>query len=455
MNNKQKTDDEAIKEFLTEVGQSVRWLFNCFLDFPLVFVQLGIVIVGWVGFLNQQYFWALFMVIAGTGAVLLIKPRLANEYLRRKARRKTLAIMTKSFYRPEDGLDASRFIKVKRTKMKGVFHLQLKTPLGRCDKDVMSLMPGIAAALRLQTILEVDEDPRAGVVVVVLGLISPLDADLDGSQAQVLNLTPHQQQDPYLWLEVGVDASGRLFSLPLFLEETGSVRSLHAGNSGAGKSSIVRQQLLQASLNPYIDVAIVDGKGSEFGDFEEHSLIYAKNRAEFFDVLRFLEDEVKRRGEVLNANKRQTWERFSNSWNNYDDGNFLLFVWDEIGIILGGLSAKETMEVQSRLYGVLSVARSLGIAAIFSSQTFRSDILDTKTRDNCFDLAIGFKTNSPQESNYLGFSLEEDIRPDKIKGKLLETGRTSSVGQFASRGIRSAYGKSFFISDKEIRNKLS
>lgn len=454
MNNKSTNDDEAIKDFLTGVGRFVRWLFNAFLDFPLAFVEMGIAITAWAFFADGQHLLALTVAIVGTGLVMLIKPKMTNEYLRRKARRKTLAVMRKSFYRLEDGLDASRFIRVKRTRMKGVFHLKLKTPTGRSDKDVMSLMPDIAAALRLQTILEVDDDPRAGVVVVVLGLISPLDADLDGSQAQVLNLTSAQQNDPYLWLEVGVDATGHPFSLPLFLEEGGSVRSLHAGTSGAGKSSIVRQQLLQATLNPFIDVVVVDGKGSEFGDFEPHISMYATNKAQFFDALRFLEEEVKRRGQVLNENKRQAWERFSNSWNNFDDGNFLLFVWDEIGVILAGLPMKETVEVQSRLYGVFSVARSLGIAVILSSQTFRADILDTKTRDNCFDLAIGFKTNSPQESNYLGFTLEDEIRPDKITAKLMKSGRTSSVGQFATRGIRNTYAKSFYITDNQIRNEL-
>lgn len=454
MNNKSTNDDEAIKEFLTGVGQSIRWLFNLFLDFPLVFVWLGIVAFAYSKFQAKQDFFAWVLLVAGTAAVLFLVPKFGNEYLRRRARRKTLAVMRKSIYRHEDGIDASRFIKVKRTPMKGVFRLELKTPIGRSDKDVMALMPSIKSASKLQEILELDDDPRAGTVAVILGHISPLNADLDASQAQVLNLTPVERSDPYLWLEVGVDAAGRPFSLPLFLEEGGSVRSLHAGTSGAGKSSIVRQQLLQATLNPFIDVVIVDGKGSEFADFEPYTSMFARSRSEFFEVLRFLEGEVKRRADELRENKLQAWERFSNSWNNTDDGNFLLFVWDEIGVILAGLPTREAIEVQQRLYGVFSVARSLGIAVILSSQTFRSDLLDTKTRDNCFDAAVGFKTNSPQESQYLGFSLDDDIRPDKITGKLMKSGRTSSVGQFAIRGLHKTYGKSFYISDEQIRREL-
>lgn len=453
MNNK-RNDDEAIKEFLTGVGQSIRWLFNFVLDFPLLVLELGIILIAWAGFTNKQYLFAFLVAIAGTGLVLLLKPKLKNEYLRRKARRKTLAVMKKSYYKPEDGLDAARYIRVKRTPMKGVFRLELRTPLGRTDKQILAIVAEVSAALRLQKVLELDDDPRAGVVAVVLGLISPLDVHLEASKAPVLNLSAADRSNPYFWLPVGVDATGAPFTLPLFLQEGGAVRSLHAGTSGAGKSSIVRQQLLQATLNPYIDVVVVDGKGSEFPDFEKHISMYATDRAGFFDALRYLESEVKRRAQVLRHNKLEGWDRLSNSWNHEDDGNYLFFLWDELGVILGGMPMKEAMEVQSRLYGVFSVARSLGISVLLSSQTFRADTLDTRTRDNCFDVAVGFKTNSPQESQYLGFSLEDEIRPDKISGQVLEKGNTSSVGQFATKGIRRTYGKSFYITDEQIRNQL-
>ena len=394
------------------------------------------------------------LALATIALIVFLRKPLRNEFLRRKARRRTIHVMRKSFYKVEDGFDPSRFIKVKRTPMKAVFRLNLKTPIGRSDKDVMSLMPDIEASLRLQKVIEIDDDPRAGVVSVMLCFVSPLDADLDGSEAQVLNMTVKQKDDPFHWLSVGVDATGHPFELPLFLEEGGSVRQLTSGMSGSGKSSIVRQQLLQATLNKHVDVVIVDGKGSEFADFEQHVEMYARSKAEFFDVLRFLEAEVKRRGEVLRHNKLTQSYRLSNSWSHRDDGNFLLWVWDELGVILAGLTTKEAIEVQTRLYGVLSVARSLGIATILSSQTFRADLLDTKTRDNCFDVVIGFRTTSPQESQYLGFTLDDDIRPDKIRGNYLKSGRTDSVGQFATRGIRNTYGKSYFITDSQIRAKL-
>lgn len=452
--NKQNNDDEAITEFFIAIGLFIRWLFNSLWDFPLVWLATVNTAIAFWFFYHEDHLVALLIAVATCSAILLLRKPMRNEYLRRKARRRTIRVMRKSFYRPEDDVDASRYIKVKNTPMKGVFRLNLKTPIGRSDKDVMSLMPDIEASLRVQKIIEVDDDPRAGVVSVMLCFVSPLDADLDGSQAEVLNLTELDRNDPFHWLKVGVDATGNPFELPLFLEEGGSVRQLTSGMSGAGKSSIVRQQLLQATLNKHVDVVVVDGKGSEFADFEPHIEMYASTKAGFFDVLRFLEAEVKRRGELLRHHKLTQQHRFSNSWNHHDDGNFLLWVWDELGVILAGLSTKEGIEVQSRLYGVLSVARSLGIATILSSQTFRADLLDTKTRDNCFDAVIGFRTNTPQESQYLGFSLEDDIRPDKIKGNYLKSGRTESVGQFATRGIKNTYGKSYFISDEQIRNCL-
>lgn len=450
-----KKEEEALRDFFVGLGQFSRWVLNSCLDFPLVWFSLiGVGVSLWL-FLGEHWFFSGLVVVITAGGVVWLRPLLGNFYLRRKARRLTIRVMRKSLYREEDGMDASRFLKVRRTPTAGVFRLEMATPIGRSDTDVMALMPDIAAALRLENVLDLDDDPRAGVVAVMLCFTSPLVSDLDASQAEVLNLSEQQRNDPFHWLTVGVDGGGRPFALPLFLLEGGSVRTLTAGMSGSGKSSIVRQQLLQATLNPNITVVVVDGKGSEFADFGPHIEKYASNKAEFFEVLRFLEDEVRRRGEELRRNKLQQTTRLSNSWNHHDDGKFLLWVWDEIGVILAGLTAKENVEVQARLYGVLSVARSLGIAVILSSQTFRSDILDTKTRDNCFDLAIAFRTTSPQESQYLGFSLEDDIRPDKIRGEVLPSGRTSSVGQFATQGIRRTYGKSFFITDNQIRQELT
>ena len=448
-------EDERLEQFLQEAWLWLKQIVIAHIDFPLVFMGIWLAIGIAFNFNSLGLITSVFIGFLYIGVVIYLMPRLKKHHYRRKARRRLLKVMGATLYKPEDGLNASRALKVRNGKFVGTVRAEISTPLGRSDDDVMSMLKSVESALRLERSITIDDDPRKGVVSVLLCFVSPLDNDLDSSTAPILHLTPEEVSDPYHWLPVGIDEEGKPFEFPLFLKEGGSVRNLTSGMSGAGKGSIVKQQLLQATLNPKIDVVIVDGKGSEFHEFESHANKYASDKVGFFEVLRYLEDEVRRRSLKLKLNKLQGKKRTSSSWNSEDDGNFLVWVWDELGIILAGLSSKEQLEVQQRLYGVLSVARSLGIAAILSSQTFRSDLLDTKIRDNCFDLLVGFRVQTLQESTYIGFSNLDRIRPDLIGGKLLKEGKSSTAGQFASKGIRNSYGKSYNLTDEQIRTALA
>lgn len=337
-----------------------------------------------------------------------------------------------------------------------VVRIRFTTPEGRTDEDVIKTFPAFRASLALvDAIVIPDDNPYDGSVSVLFCWVSPLEQDLDGTRAPVLH-SPDVVEDPYYWLPVGVDARGEAMELPLFIREGGSVRQMCAGASGTGKSSIVRQQLLQAVLCRHIDVLILDGKGSEFGAYEPYVEQYGTTVKDFWAQLRYLDEECKRRGELLRRNKLKDEPRQSQSWNHVDDGKFVLWVWDELGAIMGGFDGGQRFEAMSKLYAVLSIARSLGIAVIFSSQTFKADILTTQIRDNCFDLSIGYRMNSTQEAAYIGFDGDDAVRPDLIRGKLLKSGKFSSVGTFAMKGIgESTYGRSYFVPEKNLRKALA
>ncbi|GAA1339223.1 hypothetical protein GCM10009611_07770 [Arthrobacter roseus] len=362
-------------------------------------------------------------------------------------------------WRDADGkqINVRKLLTVSDTTMTGVYKVDLFTPAGHHDEEVIKVLPVFRSQLGLaESILLADDNPFDGIVSVLFCEVSPLETRLASEDAPVLNLSLRDEYDPYHWLGVGVDANGSSYSLPLFLEEGGSVRQLCAGASGSGKSSIIRQQLVQACLNPNIDVAIFDGKGSEFGIFAPYVSNFGLSTADFWNQIRFMEEEISRRGKALNANKLSQSDRLSQSWNHMNDGNYLLWVWDEIGATMAGFDSKQRHEAMTKIYGILSVARSLGVGAVFSSQTFKSDLLTTQIRDNCFDVSLGFKMNSNQEAAYIGFDVADEITPANIKGKVQKSGKSSTVGTFAMKGIdRNAYGKSYYITDQQIKKALS
>jgi hypothetical protein len=357
-----------------------------------------------------------------------------------------------SFY---DDVSTRRNIKMVKTNIPGSYRIDFVTPYHKSDEQLMKQIPMVASSLQVVKYSPMDLDDREGFVTILFSDVDPLEQHLDGASAPVLHMTEDERQDPYFWLPIGVNALGEPAEIPTFTRE-GANRDLTQGDSGAGKNSIIRQRVLQNTLNPHVDVFICDGKGgSEFAPFKDYVQHYATDKKSFFEQLRLLEAEVARRSEILSHNIRTQPNRWTEAWNIYDDGNLLYWAWDELGRIKGQMSPKEEMEVDARIFGITSVGRSLGIAASFVSQTFRNDILDTKTRDNTFNIGIGFKSSDIRESTYIGFSADDDVAPHLIKGKLLKSGRTSTVGQFALRGTgRNWYGKSYYITNQQCIDAL-
>lgn len=330
----------------------------------------------------------------------------------------------------------------------------VRTPGGKTDEDVIRVLPVVKSYLRLvDAVVLTDENPGDGTATILLAYVSPLEMELQGSDAPVLHM---DCSDPLSWLPVGISANGDELELPLFLKDQGSMRMLHTGEAGSGKSSVVTQQILFATKNPHVDVFITDGKGgSEFGVFRDHVEHFATDKKTFFEQLRMLEAEVAERSSRLEKNKNSQSNRFTNTWNHRDDGKYLLWVWDELGRIFS-LLGHDRGEVEDRIFGITSVARSLGIAVIFSSQTFKSDVLKTETRDATFNGAIGFKTNTARDAAFVGFDPSDAVNPVNIKGSMQKSGSMSSAGVFAVRGIdRSQFGRSYYLSTDLIRAELA
>lgn len=383
---------------------------------------------------------------------------LAFRYLRGWRKRQMVAEQLRAFFADFYGDESTRrTIKVKRTEVAGSYRVDFVTPYGKEDKDLMNKLPAMASALKLVRYIDLDLDPEEGYVSILISYTDPLEEHLDSSKAHVLNLTDDELNDPGLWLKTGIYVDTEPMEQPLWLPELGAVRTKTAGGSGTGKSSIQKQKLLFACLSPHYEVVVCDGKGTEFGAFRPYVDFYADGTdpKQFWDFLRYIEQKLKEHQTLLNASLDSGADREYEAYNPVNEGKLLFVVWDELGATLSKLSMKERVEAEDRIFGFQSIARSLGIATNFSSQTFNSSILDTRTRDNTFDFSEGFKLGSFQESKFLGFTEHDEARPDLIKGKLLKSGRTSSAGQVALQGIgRNTYGKSYFLSSSQIRQAL-
>jgi hypothetical protein len=429
-----------------------RWFASLHVRIPFHLGGAYVALISWDLVDAGSWLIALLLVAGFAAAVWkLWKPWKAYR-VRNSFRRGLFATMGATLWKD---LPAKRFAAVEFVSPV-VVRIRFTTPEGRTDSDVIKTFPAFRASLGLvDAIVIPDDNPYDGAVSVLFCRVSPLEQVLDGTLAPVLR-SADVVEDPYYWLPIGVDARGEAMEIPLFIREGGSVRQLCAGASGSGKSSILRQQLLQAVLCRHIEVIILDGKRSEFGAYEPYVEKYGRDAKDFWAQLRYLDEECSRRGEILNQNKLKDEPRESESWNHVDDGKFIVWVWDELGKIMSGFDGGQRFEAMNKLYGVLSIARSLGIAVIFSSQTFKADILTTQIRDNCFDLSLGYKMNSTQEAAYIGFDGDDAVRPDLIGGKLLKSGKFSTVGTFAMKGIgESTYGRSYFIPKGNLKKALT
>lgn len=440
---------------LTLMYVPLTWMFALHRKFPKVLAVLWLILFCLICLVNENWVMLAFWLIVPAFLYKLLGSLMKSRSDAKAFKAQIIQVMEATLWDPERDGKTKYYLNLTKANFPGGWRATFRTPLGHSDEAVMKIIPQLSSALALSDVLPMpDADEFDGLVTLVLcAEASPLKTVLNSEDAHVFHLTAEEQHDPYLWLNIGRDSFGEDYGVPMFLAEGGAVRQLCNGMSGSGKSSIVRQQLMFAIMNKHIDVAITDGKGSEFGQFKDlvQSFTAQPSPKDFFAQLKFLEGEKERRAKLLMENKNSNPDRHAESWNHHDDGNFLLWVWDEVGAVMGTMSSTQRAEVQQRLYAVLSVARSLGMAVIICSQTFKADILSTQIRDNCFDVSLGFQVATPQEAVYVGFEHDAEVNPSKIKGHMLRSGRTDSAGTFAMRGIdRDAYGRSYFINSKQL-----
>ncbi|MHC2184825.1 hypothetical protein ACVLV4_000449 [Rathayibacter agropyri] len=334
--------------------------------------------------------------------------------------------------------------------------LTMRTPTGKSDADLLAMTDKIASELELIRAEPLADNAQKGQVEMLLLKTSPLNRHLPELEAPVLHMTPEQMADPYYVLPVAIDSRGNPWGTPIFQLASGGQRMLTTGASGSGKSSIFTQHLLQAVLCEWVEVWIIDGKGSEFGMFEPYADRFASTPQESKELLKDWADEGRRLSSILKVNKSKGKKRLSQALNPYDDGEKLrLFGWDEIFGLQDDLGKTDFGEMMSNLNNTTSQGRSRGQTHLVSAQTVPVSSFPGSIRSN-FDGKMGARAANPTDATLSGFTAEDLIAPHYIGGKPdLETGMYNTVGQFATKGLGDpTYIKGYFVGPHTIQNLL-
>jgi hypothetical protein len=359
-------------------------------------------------------------------------------------------------------VDPTKYIQVYE-RIPGVYLLVFDVIPPLTDEYLLRVMPPIVkTALRLNNVSELITDDTAGTRTLLASRINVLQDDIDEELVPIIT-SDATKLDPYLDIPIGVTNNGDEVALPMCGPE-GTNRVVISGKTGGGKSGPVRTCLMTWAAAPHVRTVILDGKGTEFAMFKQFAdcfVSFPEERAAGVDrFFNHIEAEKLRRQRILadhlfNSDLNDE-ERHTDTWNHFDDGYYLIIVIDELSTMFGGMTTGEYKDFQARLKDVLSIGRSIGIGAIISSQSLRSDLLDTGIRNGMIDYRLGFPTNDDMESGFLGFPNDATVAPHLIPSGVDKNGNKIGRGQFVPRGLETRnYCKSYFVSTKRIRRYLA
>lgn len=333
--------------------------------------------------------------------------------------------------------------------------LTVRVPTGKTDNDALQLAEPLESALELLRVEPLADRPVKGTVEMMLVRKSPLDRHLPALEAPVLHMTKEQMADPYYVLPVGIDSRGKPWGAPLFQLGAGGQRIKTSGASGSGKSSAFKQHVLQAVKCDNVRVFLIDGKGSELGEFDSYAQQVAKTGEQALELLKYWNEYGIERSSILDAKKKKGGARLSETLNPDDDDEPLaLLAWDEPFAVQTELDG-DWKKAMAYYRSSVSQGRSRGMTHLLSGQTFPTELIPGSIRGN-FDGTMGARSANPTDSEMSGFTKDDIVVPHKIKGEPdLATGMFSTVGQFATKGLGApTYVKSYYVAPFIMREHL-
>lgn len=243
------------------------------------------------------------------------------------------------------------------------------------------------------TIVQTDQDRVDGVVQLMFRLHNPLNNVI----AYDFNLPVTYRSVPF-----GVQENGELLCL-------GGLESnlLFGGTPGGGKSGGLTAYLAGISRLPNTAIIGLDPKRVEQGMWKSRFSRIAKTGEDALDVLQRLNEEMDRRYEWLDVNKRKKVTE-----DLLELMPWLVLVPDELAdLVANGITKDEKAADGNRMSlmrRLVSLGRAAGITVVPATQKPQSDVIPTSFRDLIQQRAAYATTNAAMTDTILGAGMSSN-----------------------------------------------
>lgn len=231
---------------------------------------------------------------------------------------------------------------------------------------------------------------------------------------------------------IGYTRNGKLITCDL---SHGEPHLLIAGETGSGKSTVLRSIIVNLLLTSNVQLHLVDLKnGTEFRMFEKCSNVisFARNTTMAITVLESLVHEVDRRYDLFYKYDVKDIDEYNSSFQ--ERLNYEVLIMDEFADLQDNKKAKALIDELGRK------ARACGIYMILATQRPDSKVLDGNIKANVTNI-LGLKTLNATNSNII------------IGEKGLEELRGKGHGIF-KRGGKQDYIQAPFLDADKARSMI-
>jgi S-DNA-T family DNA segregation ATPase FtsK/SpoIIIE len=202
-------------------------------------------------------------------------------------------------------------------------------------------------------------------------------------------------------LPIGYGRTGKIITVNL---SEGEPHLLIAGESGSGKSTILRAIITNLILTKKVDLFLIDLKrGAEFNLFRRCGKVkmFARTEKEALDLLRLASVEVDRRYDLFYEMDCKDIEQYNRA---HEKLPYQVIVIDEFADLM---HEKQSIRL---LEGLSAKGRAAGMHIILSTQRPDAKVISSRIKANV-PLVLGLKTNSDINSRIIiGESGLEQLR---------------------------------------------